>query len=722
MSDPRELTFETVFGSPSLNGPTPRAVKLSPDGRYLTMLRNREDQRERYDLWAFDRQTGEWRMLVDSEKFGTGAELSEAEKMQRERARIGSLKGIVTYQWSDTGDALLVPLDGDLYLAGLDGAVSRLTETEAGELNPTLSPKGDYISFVRERQLWVGPVRKDGVGEEPQPITPRQAETVLWGEAEFAAQEELSRMTGFWWSPNEQRIAVQRTDEAPVGIVTRASIGATGTKTFEQRYPATGTANADVRLFVMDRDGGNSVEVPLGKEEFYLARVDWSAEGETLYVQRLDRAQTKLDMLAVDPATGESRVLFTERAAQGHWINLTDSYRILKDGSIIWRSERDGYGHLYRFADGSWSQLTKGEWVVTDLDGVDQDKGLIYFTATKDDVLAPQAYRLSLADPSQIVRLTDPAYANSVAMDGKAQTLLVSRDAASQPTQSYIADTDGARIAWIEENALGPDHPYAPYLASHVAPDYGTLKAADGQVMHWRMLKPKMEPGKTYPVFFFHYGGPHAQVVDKGWGGVLEQAIVDAGYIYFALDNRGSYNRGVAFEKPIYRAMGTIEVEDQKVGAEFLKTLSFVDPAKIATYGWSYGGYMTLAMLEADPGLYAAGISGAPVTRWELYDTAYTERYMGTPQDEPEAYANGAVIADSVKIADPLLVIHGMADDNVVFENSSALIATMQQAKVPFEMMLYPGQTHAVGGPAISPHMWNTIMNFLARHGVTPPE
>ena len=721
MSEPYDLTFERVFASPSLSGATPRAAKLSPDGRYLTVLRNREDDKDRYDLWAFDRQTGDWRMLVDSEKVGSGAELSEAEKMQRERARIGTLKGIVSYQWSDTGDALLVPLDGDLYLAGLDGTVTRLTDTEEGELNPTLSPKGNYISFVRERQLYVGKVGSDREGQ-PQPITPQEGETILWGEAEFVVQEELDRMTGFWWSPSETRIAVQRTDETPVGIVTRASIGATGTKTFEQRYPATGTPNADVRLFVMDPDGENRIEVPLGDEEFYLARVDWSADGKTIYVQRLDRAQTRLDMLKVDPATGNSQVLFAEHAAEGHWINLTNSYRIMKDGSILWRSERDGFGHLYRFADGNWTQLTSGDWVVTDLDGVDQDNGLVYFTATKEGALAPQAYRLSLDNPSQFVRLTDQAYFNSVAMDGKAQTLLVARSGVSQPMQSYIADTNGNRITWIEENALDGEHPYQPHLASHVEPEFGTLEAADGQLMHWKMLKPKMEPGKKYPVFSYHYGGPHVQRVDKAWGGALEQAIVDAGYIYFVLDNRGSYNRGVAFEKPIYRAMGTVEVEDQKVGTEFLKTLDFVDPEKIATYGWSYGGYMTLAMLEADPGLYAAGIAGAPVTKWELYDTAYTERYMGTPQDEAAAYAIGAVIEEAVNIEDPLLLIHGMADDNVVFENSSELIATMQGANVPFEMMLYPGQTHGVGGPKISPHLWHTIMNFLQRHGVTPPE
>jgi dipeptidyl-peptidase-4 len=236
------------------------------------------------------------------------------------------------------------------------------------------------------------------------------------------------------------------------------------------------------------------------------------------------------------------------------------------------------------------------------------------------------------------------------------------------------------------------------------------------------MIKPTMEPGKRYPVFFSHYGGPGPQMVTKGWGGALAQSIVDKGYIYFVLDNRGSANRGVDFEQPLYRAMGGAEVRDQKAGAEFLKSLDFVDPAKVAIYGWSYGGYMTLKQLEADPGLYAAGISGAPVTRWELYDTHYTERYMGNPRDVPEAYEKASAIPEASQISDPLLLIHGMADDNVVFENSSELISVLQESNTPFEMMLYPGYTHRVSGEKIGPHVWNSIMRFLQSHGVTPPK
>jgi dipeptidyl-peptidase-4 len=222
-------------------------------------------------------------------------------------------------------------------------------------------------------------------------------------------------------------------------------------------------------------------------------------------------------------------------------------------------------------------------------------------------------------------------------------------------------------------------------------------------------------------VLFEHYGGPTGQQVTKGWTSPLAEALVAKGYIYFEIDNRGSPNRGTDFEKQIYRAMGGVEVEDQKAGALYLKSLPFVDPKKIAIYGWSYGGYMTLKQLEADPGLYAAGIAGAPVTKWELYDTAYTERYMGTPQADGAAYAKSDALADASRISDPLLIIHGMSDDNVFFENSSELIAKLQHENVPFEMMLYPGETHRSGTPKMLAHRWNTVLGFLREHGIVAP-
>jgi len=506
--------------------------------------------------------------------------------------------------------------------------------------------------------------------------------------------------------------------------VTRTSIGATGTKTYDQRYPAAGTPNVEVSIWIVKPDGSGRVQVDLGAEkDIYVPRVDWAPDGKALYVQRENREQTKLEVLKVDPATGHSSVLFTETARPNMWLNVTSDYRFLKDGTLIWRSERDGFGHLYRFEpkSGAWTQLTKGAWVVSTLNGVDEKSGKLYFTGTKDDVLAPQVYALNYAHGGEPQRLTELGYDNSATVDRTAQMLLVSRSAPAQPPQVYLADTTGKRLTWVEENRVEGDHPYAPYLAAHRVPMFGTIKADDGTDLHYKMITPVMVPGKVYPVFFEHYGGPHSQVVTRGWTSPLAQAIVAKGYIYFELDNRGSPNRGVDFESRIWHAMGSIEVSDQLDGAKFLKTLPYVDGRKIATYGWSYGGYMTLKMLSANQGVYAAGIAGAPVTDWRLYDTYYTERYMGDPRKDAAAYEAAGVLGKASAIQDPLLLIHGLSDDNVVFENSSALIAKFQAEAKPFEMMLYPGYTHRVSGPKISVHVWNTIFAFLARHGVTPP-
>ncbi len=712
-ASPPGLSLKRVFASPDLSGPQPRALRLSPDGTLLTSLRARVDEKERFDLWALDTKTGKERMLVDSKKIGSGAELSEAEKMQRERARIGGSKGIVAYDWAPDGKSILVPLDGDLFLATLDGKVSRLTETKDGELNPTISPAGGYVSFVRDQNLFVQPL----TGGAARALTTSGAGTVHWGEAEFVAQEEMDRRTGYWWAPGDTMLAVEKFDDAPVGVVTRAAIGAEGTKVYDQRYPAAGTPNSLVELYVMKPDGSAQVKVDLGRDtDFYLARVDWTPDGSALLVQRQSRDQATLDMLKVDPTTGKATVMFTEKAGAKSWINLTDAYRVMKDGSLIWASERSGYRHLYRFAKGKWTQLTSGPWVVEYLAGVDEAKGRLYFAGNKDGVLEQHLYSVDIAHPDRITRLTELGWWTGGSMDDAATRMIIGRSNPNQPTQVYLADATGKRLSWINENALKEGHPYYPYLASHEQRTFGTLKAADGTTLYWEMITPPLEAGKKYPVFFQHYGGPGTgQQVTRSWNGALAQYIVDRGYIYFQIDNRGSFNRGKAFEDHIYHAMGTVEVEDQLAGAKFIKQQPFVDPDRIATYGWSYGGYMTIKMLEANPGVYAAGISGAPVTKWELYDTHYTERYLGDPGKDPKSYESSNALGDTAKITDPLLLIHGMSDDNVVFENSTAFAAKMQRGARPFEMMFYPGNTHRVGGPGVSEHLWGTIFDFLDR-------
>lgn len=708
---PARLTLERLFASPDLAGEQPRALRLSPDGSLVTLLRNRPDDRDRYDLWAIDTATGQERMLVDSLKLGSGAELSEAEKMQRERARIGGTRGIVAYDWAADGKHIVVPIDGDLFLADTNGQVVRLTDTPAGELNATVSPKGRYLSFVREGNLVV----TDIAARTEKRVTEGAGDTVSWGVAEFVAQEEMDRRTGHWWAPDDAHIAVARVDESGVGVVNRAAIGADGTKIYPQRYPAAGTPNAVVDLYVTDPAGAKRVKVDLGANpDIYLARVAWARDGRTLYVQRESRDQKRLDLLAVDPETGKSRVVLSETARS--WINLSDNFRPLSDGSFLWWSERSGHGHLYRVRGDKWTAITSGDWEVRDVLGLDEKRGLVFFTGNRETPLEQQVYSASLSGKGSLRRLTEEGWWNNAVMDGAASRIIVSRSSALQPTQIYLADRDGARLQWLSENRVEGAHPLAPYRAGMVPTRFGTLKAADGSRLYYKILTPPLEPGVRYPVFMIHYGGPGAgRQVTNQWGGALAQYLVQQGWIVYAVDNRGTPDRGKAFEDQIYHAMGTVEVEDQLAGVDWLKAQPYVDPHRIATYGWSYGGYMTLKLLEKAPGVFAAGISGAPVTKWELYDTHYTERYLGDPRAAQSAYPASDAIAQAGAIADPLLLLHGMADDNVVLEHSTAFMSRMQQLGKPFDLMLYPGQTHRFAGEGPNVHTWRMIEQFLQR-------
>ncbi len=697
------LTLERIFASPSLSGPTPRAVKLSPDGRTATLLKARHDDRDRYDLWAVDVATGSQRMLVDSTKVGSGAALSEIERMNRERARIGNIKGIATYSWAPDSRSVLVPIDGELWLAQIDGSVRQLTTTATTDAQ--LSPTGRYASFVRDRNAFTLDL---ATGKEAA-LSHDGSDTIGWGAPEFIAQEELHRFVGTWWSPTDARVAVERIDESKVKVVRRAAIGADGTRVFAQRYPAAGTPNALVELWVMAPDGGARVKIDLGPNpDIYLARVDWAADGSALFVQRLTRDQKRLDLLRVDPATGMSRVVLTDTAKT--WVNLNDDFRALDDGSLIVGSERSGFAHLYHAVNGALTPITHGDWVVDGVAGVDQARHTVFFTGYADTVLERHLYAVDYLNPGPPRRITKAGGWHDVVMDKGGTAALITRATPTQPPQTWLADTTGKRVAWIEENALDATHPYAPYLAAHIAPVFGTIATADGTPLHYRLFVPPV-PG-PHPVYFTVYSGPGVQSIARTWAAPVIQLLVQRGWAVFQVDNRGSTHRGTAFENGLYHAMGTTEVTDQLAALDWVKRQPWAAPDKVVVNGWSYGGYMTLKLMEAAPDAFAAGISGAPVTRWELYDTAYTERYLGDPAGD--AYGPSNALADAAKIDRPLLLIHGMADDNVVFENSTALVATLQHANKPFDLMVYPGATHAAEG-VHGVHIWQTRLRFMGR-------
>jgi dipeptidyl-peptidase-4 len=342
---------------------------------------------------------------------------------------------------------------------------------------------------------------------------------------------------------------------------------------------------------------------------------------------------------------------------------------------------------------------------------------MVYFEGWVDTPLERHLYAMPMAGgaPQQI---TAGSGSWSITLGEGARAYIGRYSDPRTPPQTGLYRADGERIAWIEENALTDAHPFAPYRATQVVPEYGTLTAADGEtVLHWSLLRPPGCSAQTpCPAVVQVYGGPGVQSVRRSWQAPRDQLFVQRGYVLFKLDNRGSDRRGHAFEAALYRAMGSVEVADQLRGLDFLQGLRFVDGERVALWGWSYGGYMTLMTTLQAPGRFAAAVAGAPVTDWALYDTHYTERYMGTPQDNAEGYRDGAVFAHLDGYRTPTLLIHGMADDNVTYDHSTRLYAELQSRGALFEMMGYPGQRHGIRQPPLQQHLWHTVLGFLDRH------
>ena len=730
---PRRLTLEAITGDAPLSGPTLMKPQVAPDGSRVTFLRGKDSNRNQLDLWEYDVASGQTRMLVDSRVVLPGEEtLSDEEKARRERQRIAGLSGIVDYQWAPDSRRLLFPLGGELYLYDLarsgGDAVRKLTDGEGFATDPRISPAGGFVSFVRGRNLWVIDLRD---GRQLQ-LTSDGSDTIGNGVAEFVADEEMGRHTGYWWAPDDSAIAFARIDESPVPLVRRYEMYADRTEVVEQRYPAAGEANVRVRLGVIaPRPGAAPRWIDLGPEQdIYLARVDWR-DPQRLTFQRQSRDQQRLDLVETTLATGAQRTLASETSRT--WVPLHDSLRFLPDGRFLWSSERDGYQHLYLASeDGAHlQQLTRGPWPVDALLAVNQERGLVYFSAgmrADGDNATPMAtptqrhvHVVSL-EGGPVRTLSRGNGMHNASFARNASVYVDSWSNTATPSQIELFSADGDRLATLLPNDLAdPAHPYAPYRDAHRPTTFGTLTAADGSTqLHYSLITPPgFDPARRYPVVVHVYGGPAAQTVLDAWPGradaFFNQYLAQNGYVVFSLDNRGTPRRGREFGGALYGVQGTVEVDDQRKGVEWLRAQPWVDGERIGVHGWSNGGYMTLMLLGRAPGDYACGLAGAPVTDWALYDTHYTERYMGLPDANPEGYAQARVFAHSANIRPgALLLVHGMADDNVLFSNSTALMSDLQARGTAFELMTYPGAKHGLRGKDAL-HRYRQAEGFLGR-------
>lgn len=709
------LTIERMNASPALAGTSPRGLKLSPDGQRVTYLAGRQDNQSFYDLWQMDVKSGKSSLLLNADKLASN-ELSDEEKARRERQRIYG-EGIMEYFWSDDSQALLIPASGNLYYFSLaDNSVTQLPIGEGFATDARLSPKGHFVSFVRDQNLYVLDLKSKKLTQ----LTKDGGGVIKNAMAEFVAQEEMDRMTGYWWAPDESAIAFTRIDESGVEQVTRNEIYADGIKLTEQRYPYAGKNNVEIALGVVTLKDHAINWVTLSDDkskDIYLPRVDWLPDSKHLSFQWQSRDQHKLDLqlVALDSLNKPS-TLIKERSDA--WVNLNNDLHFLKQQkSFVWASERDGFNHLYLFdlAGKLKTQLTQGDWAVDELEYIDETAGWVYFTGRKDSVVEKQLYRVPLAGGkiervSQLAGMHDPVFADNQSI------YLDYFNSLSQPPQISLHGDKGQQLAWVEQNEIKQGHPLYDYAGLWQIPEFGELKAEDGQMLQTRLFKPvPFDASKKYPVVVRVYGGPHAQLVTNSWSeqDYFTQYLVQQGYVVFQLDNRGSAHRGTQFEQVIYRHLGEAEVNDQKVGVDYLRSLPFVDANNVAIYGHSYGGYMALMSLFKAPDYFKAAISGAPVTDWRLYDTHYTERYLGHPDGNEKGYEASSVFPYVQNYQSGLLMYHGMADDNVLFENSTRVYKALQDEGKLFQMIDYPGSKHSMRGEKVRNHLYRSLADFL---------
>ncbi len=636
--------------------------------------------------------------------------LSREEELRRERQR-KRIKGVTGYAWAKNANVMLLPLGGNVYVRLEDGKIKQLTTSDAPEIDPQICADASKVAYARGRELFVVDVDS---GKETQ-LTKDAPQNVTRGQSDFNGQEEFGEPSGLWWSPSCDKLAYLEVDEGDVGRIPVMGYR-NGADLQHHRYPRTGTKNPTTKLGVIDLKSLRTswIEMPssgaIDAADQYIGRVTWSQDGQQLFFERLSRNQQNLALVRADPRTGKAQHLLEESAPT--WLDMTE-LRALNDGSVLWTVRRNGHQHLERRngADGTLiTSITSGEWDVSHIVGVDESRGRVLFIGNQHAVIDRQLYGANL-DGSGVSRISQQDGVHNVSSGHAKHGWVDIHSSNTRPPSAAVHSADGTQIGEIPVK-LDPDFERLALRSVEL------LEVDSEPGLRGALLKPRnMQPGVRYPVIVMVYGGPGVQTILNSWNPrLLWQHLADRGFVIWQLDNRGSTGRGHAFEAPIHKSMGTIELDDQLAGLDYLTSLPFVDADRIGIYGHSYGGYLSaLAMLKA-PERFKVGVSGSPVTDWKFYDTGYTERYMSTPQENGAGYARSSLLPLAGKLQGKLLIVHALMDENVHFEHTAAFIDALVTADRDFDLLVFPGERHGYRSPNARRYAYRRVVDYFAEH------
>lgn len=703
------VTVERIFASEDFRTEAV-SIEWMPDGDEFLTIETAETERGS-DIWLEGIRTGTRTRLLEGHAL-TGNDTTAAP----------TISGI---SWSPDGARMLLFTDAQRVWRQATRGTYLVYEPESGRVIPVsdargrqmfakFSPDGTRVGFVRDNDLYITDL---ATGEERR-LTTDGSEVIINGTTDWVYEEELDLRDAWRWSPDGSRIAFWRFDQSPVETFYMIDQTSLYSQPIPLRYPKAGTDNSRVRIGVIDLTTGETTWTDTGDDpDVLLARMDFAFSPTEITIQRLNRIQNRVDVLLADVTTGESRVLLTETAPS--WLDVNDEIRWIRDGQqFLWTSERDGFRHIYLY-DRTGSlvrQVTSGNWEVVSIEGLDEDEEWVYFTAINPTPAERQLFRARLAN-GRIQRVSTEPGTHEIEMSPDASVYLDVYSRNGLPPVYRLHDGGGELIRVLEDNAEVADNLAA---SRAVPPSFFSFITSDGVRLNgWMIRPPDFDPTEEYPVLLYVYGGPGSQTVTDAWQGtryLWHQALAAQGYIVASVDNRGTGGRGRDFKNLVYMDLGRWEAKDQIEAARYLAGLPYVDSSRIGIWGWSYGGYLTALTLMKGGDLFRAGISVAPVTDWHLYDTIYTERFMRTPQENPEGYRESAPLTHAGSLGSDFLLAHGTGDDNVHFQNSMLLAERLQAERKQFDFMLYPNETHSISGGNSPIHLFTLMTDWLRSH------
>jgi len=685
----------------------PNSVKITPEGDAILFLRSGPRSFVQ-DLWVYETDRRRERVLLTAESILRGAEekLSPEEKARRERQR-QTARGIASYELSKDGRRILVPLAGRLFvIERSSGDVKELKGAKGDPIDPQLSPDGTQVACVRDGDIYVTDIPS---GEEHR-LTTGATETLTHGLAEFCAQEEMDRFSGYWWSPDSRFIAYEEADLSPVEALHIMDPTHPEQEPEAWRFPRVGTRNADARLGVIAAAGGATTWVRWDKNRYpYLATVRWS-EGAPLTILVQNRKQTEELLLEADPKHGGTNRLLVERDAA--WVNLDqDLPRWLKDGSgFLWTTERSGGWQLelHNRKGGLVRVIAPPSINMRALLDVDDDERVAWVSGGSDPTQV-QIYHIPLdsrrGDPQL---MTHEPGIHGMIFGRNHRVRVHGFENPETPPVARVETDDGAVIGELtsvaERPSITPHLQFVTVGSRHV---HGVIMTPEGY-----------DPRLTYPVVVSVYGGPHVQVVMQARNRyLLDQWLANQGFIVVSFDGRGTPARGRAWERTIKNNLIDVPLNDQVEALQALgREMPQLDLSRVGIYGWSFGGYFSAMAAMRRPDVFRAGVAGAPVADFRDYDTHYTERYMGLLNENLNGYKASSVLTYAPKLERPLLIVHGTSDDNVYFLHSLKLCDALFRAGKPFEFVPLAGFTHMVPDPLVTDRLYGRVADFLERN------